>query len=1027
LHSESLEDGLRAVIARGKAVVVVGTGVSLAASGRNPLAGWVGLLKDGIQHCLTHEVFDAERAERDIKTISKPGVGLDDLLDVASAVERRLKQKQKFAGWLHQALGSLEPKAPDIIKALGDLGLPILTTNYDLLIGKVLNRQAVNWRQADQAAAVARGDVNYVLHLHGNITDHDSIVFGEASYKAVGDDPVSKLVKEAVATLGNFIFVGCGVDGLTDPDLGPFFRSYTQMLPDAHHGHYRLCLDSEKAATPPGITAIGYGTSHEGLLPLLRGLAPAKAASPPPSVGTTSWLPLPAIPAHRVVGRDAEIAKAEGMLAAYRPFAVIGGPGIGKSTVALAALHRMATLGRRRAFVRLDGAGDAAALFAKVGEAMGLPVTERHRSAILDSLSEAPAALVLDNFEDPRDADPAGSEDAVTALAGVPGLALAIAARGRDWPVKIHGNDVIDVEPLAIEAARTLFLDITGDRFAGDTNRDRLIRALGRVPLAVRLLALLARTEPDLSLLMERWESERTALLKTGRGKDNDLDACIALSLQSPRLTDDGRALLSLLGRLPDGLGRDEIKALLAAKGLGGAGALVAIGLADWEGGRLRCLAPVREFLAVHLPPAKDLLNACVWHYLQEATEGARVGRDNGGAVAERLAGRTGNLEAMMDAALDGKPDLQAIGMAVEGYAAFCRLSGFGNPVPLVRRVVGLAAKAGDTLLRANCIFVIGGVSLGRDDIDGAAERFREAWRLYRGKKDILGEANCRVRLGEAAIRLPDLEEAARHLREALALYRGIGDSLGEGNCKGLLGQVAIRRSATMEAVCQVEEALFLFHRIKEPLGEANCILHLGEIALCRLDFEEAVRRFDEARPIYRRIGAPGGEANCALGLGQAALDDGRLSDAGPFAAEGLGMHRRSGDWSSQALAMRLLGDIALAEGDRVRARQHFAAAQGLLPAGLYASTRGDILRGLGDVALAEGDAAEAGRQWQAAAEQYARLPNPDSLADIDRRFARIATDPDERRRLVAKAREAWVGLEFDKKVADLGKEFPPQ
>ena len=47
----SLVGDLRERIAEGRAIVVVGAGVALGASGANPTAGWIGLLESGVTWC----------------------------------------------------------------------------------------------------------------------------------------------------------------------------------------------------------------------------------------------------------------------------------------------------------------------------------------------------------------------------------------------------------------------------------------------------------------------------------------------------------------------------------------------------------------------------------------------------------------------------------------------------------------------------------------------------------------------------------------------------------------------------------------------------------------------------------------------------------------------------------------------------------------------------------------------------------------------------------------------------------------
>ena len=78
-----------------------------------------------------------------------------------------------------------------------------------------------------------------------------------------------------------------------------------------------------------------------------------------------------------LVGRDAEVGVLAGAWLAVppRPVAVLGAPGIGKSSICLAALHDPEVAGRfggRRWFVRCDGATSAGALVSGLAAELGV-------------------------------------------------------------------------------------------------------------------------------------------------------------------------------------------------------------------------------------------------------------------------------------------------------------------------------------------------------------------------------------------------------------------------------------------------------------------------------------------------------------------------------------------------------------------------------------------------------------------------------------------------------------------------------
>ena len=113
-------------------------------------------------------------------------------------------------------------------------------------------------------------------------------------------------------------------------------------------------------------------------------------------------------------------------------------------------------------------------------------------------------------------------------------------------------------------------------------------------------------------------------MLKRGGSENRLLNLAASLELsisKGPRMTDPARRLLSLLGVLPDGIARGDLETLLPGFGNAAAGILRQVALAFDEAGRLRALAPVREHVAAHHPPAPEDLARAIDHYSGLAKE----------------------------------------------------------------------------------------------------------------------------------------------------------------------------------------------------------------------------------------------------------------------------------------------------------------------------------------------------------------------------------------------------------------------
>jgi hypothetical protein len=79
--SYDLAENLRAEIAEGHVLAVVGAGVSVGATGGNPLASWQGLLENGVERCVAVRGLDSARADL-IRAEIRSG-HMDDLLSAA--------------------------------------------------------------------------------------------------------------------------------------------------------------------------------------------------------------------------------------------------------------------------------------------------------------------------------------------------------------------------------------------------------------------------------------------------------------------------------------------------------------------------------------------------------------------------------------------------------------------------------------------------------------------------------------------------------------------------------------------------------------------------------------------------------------------------------------------------------------------------------------------------------------------------------------------------------------------------------
>ena len=199
----------------------------------------------------------------------------------------------------------------------------------------------------------------------------------------------------------------------------------------------------------------------------------------------------------------------------------------------------------------------------------------------LAELERGCAAPVLDNAETPWESDLLATEGLLAHLAAIRGLCLVVSVRGQQCPQGVAWREPVRVPPLDLPAARQAFLAVAGQRFCSDPRLDDLVNVVDRVPLAIALLSYQAEGQPNLDGLWGRWQTERTKMLQRAGGVDrlNNLELSLNLSIRGPRMNDVARALLSLLGLLPDGIAWQDLDPLLPGHGTLAAADLRRVGL----------------------------------------------------------------------------------------------------------------------------------------------------------------------------------------------------------------------------------------------------------------------------------------------------------------------------------------------------------------------------------------------------------------------------------------------------------------
>src|SRR5262245_10971796 len=127
---------LKGAIAGRRAVLVAGTGVSIAASGGHPQASWAGLLKHGIAWLRSQDLMSSGKPSARLAFLDDPEAETHHFISAAQDVTKFMGgvDSVHFAEWLRETVGTLPLVHREGVEALGalaDHGNLLATTNYD--------------------------------------------------------------------------------------------------------------------------------------------------------------------------------------------------------------------------------------------------------------------------------------------------------------------------------------------------------------------------------------------------------------------------------------------------------------------------------------------------------------------------------------------------------------------------------------------------------------------------------------------------------------------------------------------------------------------------------------------------------------------------------------------------------------------------------------------------------------------------------------------------------------------------------
>jgi hypothetical protein len=308
---------LRDAILKGNIVFVAGTGVSVSATynpatkSPHPQASWTGLLTHGLQTAERMGQLPKPKADLYLNLLSVDPT-TQNLISAATTVMNALggAKSSIFKEWLEDTIGRIRPLNRDIIDALHTLREAdnlLATTNYDdVLLDHPSVLQPVTWMDGDEIIGAQRNrELDKVIYLHGHWRKSDSVILDGRSYEQIARHREYRDDLAAFWRTTTWVYVGCGVSGLNDPDFGLLLERHGERARDANHWDFCLVHNKDQASFQRhfddlnlNIVAVPYGTDHSALPGYLRSLLPAPAASIPTAVSRPRASSSSSAPAH---------------------------------------------------------------------------------------------------------------------------------------------------------------------------------------------------------------------------------------------------------------------------------------------------------------------------------------------------------------------------------------------------------------------------------------------------------------------------------------------------------------------------------------------------------------------------------------------------------------------------------------------------------------------------------------------------------------------------------------------------------
>jgi len=664
---------------------------------------------------------------------------------------------------------------------------------------------------------------------------------------------------------------------------------------------------------------------------------------------------LPACP-QILVGREREITEVRELLKERRIVNLLGPPGAGKTTLAIAVSHAsLVDFPEGVWWVELDSIGRRAGDLVPQAIATALGIREqapRPPTEILaDHLRSVKGLLVLDNCEHVVEAI---REVLKELREHCPDLRILTTSRRG---LRLKGEQIFRVRPLEAPDSRKrlsledvaayngvrLFVELarsedyefqlTSDNAASVAE---IVDALDGIPLAISLAAAATRIlspkqiADQLEAVLPFLETENEVIRPHHETLDKTLEWSHDLL---------PGAAIRLFRRLSVFMGSfawDDIDAVCFAGERPDPKALeklvnhsLLVPSSGRRRKRFRLLEAVRQFGQKKLRSAREYDEFVQHHrdYFIQLAEAAApyLLRSGQSEIFDRLETCHADMRAALDRALGARDSDLALRLAtslwrfweIRGYLSEGRerlaqvLESCGNPRS-ERQAQALSGKS--TL------------AYRQGDFESAEASTQEALEIYREHEDQAGAADAFNDLGNIALQRGSTEDALRYYEESYQIKRQLNDERELGVALFNLGSLALHRLRFEEAREKLEESQRQFEEIENLWESGFPLRQLGILALIENRYEDAEKLLHMSYERRRGAGDKRGMGDAVDGLARVAIARKDLEGCGEYIREALSLRREVRDQRGLVETLEVVVLYFQAQSRAADAVQIFAA-----------------------------------------------------------------------------------------------------